>query len=84
MEKSTQLGDQAIEIAHDTDELMGKYIKLLSDQDVIEAMSPEKLVILQDSFKLLKKCEKLMIDAYESQDRIEHKLDKVIKILEDK
>ena len=84
MKESTQLGDQAIEIAHDTDELMGKYIKLLSDQDVIEAMSPEELVILQDSFKLIKKCEKLMIDAYESYDRIEHKLDKVIKLLDEK
>ena len=84
MGKSTQLGDQALELCRDTDELMGKYIKLLSDQDVIEAMSPDELVVLQDSFKLLKKCEKLMIDAYESQDRIEHKLDKIIKLLDEK
>lgn len=84
MIKSTQLGDQAIEIAHDTDELIGEYIKLLTDQDVIEGMSPEELAIIQDSFKLIKKCEQLMIDAYENQDRIEHKLDKMIKLLEDK
>lgn len=87
---SESLGDQALELAGALSELMTKYLDLLKkqlnvdeDDDYIDEDTKEMLDLIDNGMILCDRATKLTIGQCDAFDRMEHKLDKIMKKLDD-
>ena len=88
---SESLGDQALELAGAMNQLMQRYLDLLKEQlnvddeddDYIDDETKAMLDLIRESIILCDHAEKLVIGQCDAMDRMEHKLDKIMKKLDD-
>ena len=77
------LKDTAKEIMNEMDELKDAMLKLVSVDEFL-TMEPEALVILQKCISLYEKSKNFMMKTAAITDEMNHKLDKVLELLEER
>lgn len=77
------LKDTAKEIMNEMDELKDAMLKLVSIDEFL-TMEPEVLAMLQKCISLYEKSKNFMIETAAITDEMNHKLDKVLELLEER
>lgn len=81
--KSDSIGDQALECMAALDKWFERYVNSEPYKSALEYASDEDKEMLNEGFILMKQIEKWAIDWTECSERIEHKLDKIYKLVEE-
>ena len=80
---SESLGDQALELMGATDKWLETYLNSESFKDALNYMDEKDKAVMNDTFEIIKRTEKFIIDYSDAMDRIEHKIDKIYKLVAD-
>lgn len=76
--------DQVKTLCDMVDNLMGNYVEMLVDLDVLESMDSATLQILQDSIGIMKLAEKISVDQAQAMDEMISNQRRIIELLEKK
>lgn len=80
---SKSLGDQTLELVAGLDTWFAEYLSSKTFGEIREYMSEEDMLLIDNGYELMKRCEMLLISYADSMERTEHKIDKIYKLVEE-